>query len=139
MFELLAVHPWAYPALEIVHLIGLSLLLGGLFVLDLRLWGVARQIPAQVLGMLCIPPALIGFGLALISGLLMFATQPQELLTHPAFLFKMTVLMLAGTNAAMFHARQGLQRVDGLSRLQSVVSVGLWLSVLAAGRLIAYL
>ena len=29
-------HPWAYPALEIVHIVGIALLLGNLVLLELR-------------------------------------------------------------------------------------------------------
>ena len=138
MFDTLAAHPWAYPALEIVHLIGVALLLGGLLVLELRLWGASRELAIGPLARLTLPMVGMGFGLALLSGLLMFATQAQELLNHRIFLAKMGLLMLAGTNAALFHARQGLQRLDTLTRLQTALSVMLWLGVLAAGRLIAY-
>ncbi len=138
MFTALAAHPWAYPALEVVHLIGVALLLGGLLVLELRLWGASRELPVTPLARLILPMALLGFGLALVTGLLMFATQAQELLNHRVFLLKMGLLMLAGTNAALFHARQGLHRLDWLTRLQTGFSVLLWLAVLAAGRLIAY-
>jgi hypothetical protein len=39
----------------------------------------------------------------------------------------------------VFHARGGLRGGDTLARLQAAASLLLWLSVLAAGRLIAYL
>jgi hypothetical protein len=46
--------------------------------------------------------------------------------------------MLAGLNAAGFHARGGLQRRDALARTQTGLSLGLWVAVVAAGRWIAY-
>ena len=80
----------------------------------------------------------ITIALVVASGLLMFATQPGELLAHRAFVLKMALLMLAGLNAAAFHARDGLGRSDAVARAQSLLSVALWIAVLGAGRWIAY-
>jgi hypothetical protein len=46
--------------------------------------------------------------------------------------------MGAGLNAAWFHARGGLQRLDTVARLQALVSLGLWAAVIICGRWIAY-
>lgn len=134
----LATHPWAYPALEVVHIVGIALLLGNLVALELRVWGAATALPVPALARLCLGLSLSGFGLVLASGLLMFSSQPGELLANRAFVIKMGLLMLGGINAAMFHARGGLQRLDGVARAQTVVSLGLWLAVIIAGRWIAY-
>jgi hypothetical protein len=134
----LATHPWAYPALEVVHIVGIALLVGNLLALELRVWGAAPALPVPVLARLCLGLSMAGFGLVLASGLLMFSSQPGELLANRAFLVKIGLLMLAGINAAIFHARGGLQRLDGLARAQTVVSLGLWLAVIIAGRWIAY-
>ena len=134
----LAAHPWAYPALEAVHLLGIALLLGNLVLLELRLWGRAAALPLPALARAALPLVLAGFGLAAASGLLMFATQPQELLANRLFTLKMGLLLLAGTNAAAFHARGGLARADALARAQTVLSLGLWLAVMVCGRWIAY-
>lgn len=83
--------------------------------------------------------ALCGFGLAAASGLLMFATQPAELLSSRAFTLKMLLLMLAGCNAAWFHGRGSLTRLDGLARAQMLASTVVWLAVVVCGRWIAYL
>jgi hypothetical protein len=50
----------------------------------------------------------------------------------------MGLLMLAGCNAAWFHARQSLQRLDATARLSMVLSAVLWLGVLTCGRWIGY-
>jgi hypothetical protein len=82
--------------------------------------------------------ALAGFSLAAASGLLMFASQPLELLANRSFVLKLGLLALAGTNAALFHARGGLQRLDTLARAQTLVSLGLWIGAIISGRWIAY-
>ena len=138
MFAGLAAHPWAYPALEVVHLAGIALLLGNLVLLELRVWGWAPGLALPVLARAALPLVLAGFALAVLSGLTMFATQPQELLANRAFTLKMGLLLLAGTNAAAFHARGGLARADGLARAQTALSLGLWLAVMVCGRWIAY-
>jgi hypothetical protein len=45
----------------------------------------------------------------------------------------------AGLNAALFHARDGLGRLDALARAQTVLSLGLWIGAIICGRWIAYL
>ena len=135
----IATHPIAYPALEVVHISGIALLLGSLVVLELRVWGHARELPMQALARLSLAVSLTGFGLVLGSGLLMFAAQPAELLSNRAFVLKMALVALAGLNAAAFHARQGLQRCDAWARAQTALSLGIWLAAIICGRWIAYL
>jgi hypothetical protein len=134
----IAEHPWAYPVLEALHIVGIALLLGNLVLLELRVWGLAPALPLRALARLALGLVLAGFGLAAATGLLMFAAAPAELLAHPVFLLKMGLLAAAGLNAALFHARHGLERADALARLQTALSLGLWLAVIMAGRFIGY-
>jgi hypothetical protein len=139
MLETLRTSPWAFPFLEVLHLLGIALLLGNLVLVELRLFGYARRLPLADLARAGLVLALAGFALAAASGLLLFATQAQELLANRAFTLKMGLLMLAGCNAGAFHARDGLARGDFVAKLQAGVSVLLWLAILVAGRWIAYL
>jgi hypothetical protein len=134
----IAGHPWAYPALESVHLVGVALVVGNLVAFELRVWGRAAELPVRALARLSLTLATAGFGVAALSGTLMFASQPGELLANRAFVVKMGLLLLAGTNAALFHARDGLGRLDGWARAQTVLSLGLWSAVIICGRWIAY-
>jgi hypothetical protein len=131
-------HPWLYPGLEVVHLLGVALLVGNLVAFESRVLGWGQALPLQALARLSLVLALCGFGLAALSGLLMFAAHPGEMLANRSFVLKMGLLMLAGTNAALFHARAGLQRMDRLARVQTLASLGLWISAMIAGRWIAY-
>jgi hypothetical protein len=135
----LAAHPWAYPALEVLHIVGIALLVGNLVLLELRVWGLAPELPLRALGRLSLTLALAGFGLLSLSGLLMFATQPAELLANRAFTVKLGLIMVAGLNAGWFHARGGVDRPDRTARAQTALSLGLWLAVIICGRWIAYL
>lgn len=138
-FAALQSHPWAYPALEVVHIVGIALLLGNLVALEVRVWGGARTLPPAALARLALTLAVIGFGLAATSGLLMFASQAGELLANRAFVLKMGLLALAGCNAAWFHGRAALAKLDALARLQMLVSTLIWLGAVVCGRWIAYL
>lgn len=138
MWTSLAAHPWAYPALEAAHLVGVATLFGGLLVFELRLLGLARTLALDALARLVLPLALAGFGLAAATGLVMFATQPLELLANPAFRLKLLLLTLAGANAAWFHARGSLARADVPARIQGLLSLAVWLAVIICGRWIAY-
>jgi len=138
MFGWIVSHPFAYPALEVAHIVGIALLLGNLVLFELRVWGFGQELPVAALARLALRVSLAGFALIAASGLLMFAGQPAELLANRSFVVKMGMVLLAGLNAALFHARGGLQRLDRSARVQTVVSMGLWLAVIICGRWIAY-
>jgi len=139
MFAALRSHLWAYPALEIVHITGIALLLGNLVLLELRVFGLGAALPINALARLSLGLAATGFSLAAASGLLMFASQPAELLANRAFTLKMLLLLAAACNAGWFHGRASLDRLDVVARVQMVLSTVIWLAVVACGRWIAYL
>ena len=134
----LASHPWAYPMLESAHILGIALLVGNLALLELRVWGAGAELPLRALARLALALALGGFGIVVASGVLMFAAAPAELLANRIFVVKLALVMLAGLNAAMFHARGGLDRPDAVARAQTVLSLGLWLLAIILGRWIGY-
>jgi hypothetical protein len=138
MFTALKSHVWAYPALEVVHIAAIGLLLGNLVLLELRVFGMGAALPVKPLARLSLGLAATGFGMAATSGLLMFASQPEELLANRIFTLKMLLLLAAGCNAGLFHARDSLTKMDIPARVYMVISTVLWLSVMACGRWIAY-
>jgi hypothetical protein len=138
MLGVLQSHPWAYPALEALHIVGIALLLGNLVALELRVFGRVQALPVVALARLSLGLAIGGFALAAASGLLMFATQPAELLANRSFLWKMGLLAAAGCNAAWFHGRGSLSKLDATARVQMLMSTALWLAVVFCGRWIAY-
>ena len=138
-FAWIGTHAYAYPLLEMLHIVGIAMLLGSLLLLELRVWGFGAALPVEPLARLALPLTLAGFALAATSGSLMFASQPGDLIANRVFVIKMGLVMLAGLNAALFHARGGLARLDRLARVQTLLSVGIWLAVIVCGRWIAYL
>lgn len=138
MLVALGAHPWAYPMLEVVHLIAVALILGNLVLLELRVFGWASTLPIEPLARLSLGLVGLGFSLAVATGLLMFGTQPGELLANRVFTAKMALIMLAGCNAGWFHARRSLQLQDTTARVSMLLSTLIWILVVTCGRWIAY-
>ena len=104
----------------------------------LRVFGLGASVPAPALARLSLSLASLGFVLAALSGLTMFGTMPGELLANRVFTAKMLLITLAGCNAAWFHGRGSLQKLDGMARALMALSTVIWLLVLTCGRWIGY-
>jgi hypothetical protein len=130
--------PWAYPTLEVVHLVGLGLVFGTLWLVELRLLGRLQALGAVQLARAALPWTLAGFALSVASGLLLFASRADEFVANPAFLAKMGLILAAGINAAVLHTQGPLDPSRRSTRVQAAVSLALWLGVIACGRWIAY-
>jgi hypothetical protein len=139
MFTGIQLSSWAYPMLEVVHIIGIALLLGNLVLLEVRVFGKGPALPLADLSRLGLSLVAIGFSLAALSGTVMFATQPNELLANRAFTLKMVLLVLAAINAVVFHSRGSLQKLDFTAKALMLASTLTWLGVITCGRWIAYL
>ena len=137
---------WLYPAVETVHVAGIALLVGSILVLDLRLLGFSRSLPLRRLAAHILPWSAASFLLIVPSGLAMFVAHASELISNPVFPIKICLILLAGANAGIFHAGvfRGVAQwdVDVLpplaARAAAAVSLLLWISVIACGRLLAY-
>jgi hypothetical protein len=137
---------WLYPSVEIVHVVGIAMLVGSIAVLDLRLLGFSRALPVRRLAAHVLPWTIGSFVLILPSGLAMFVAHAGDLIASPVFALKMCLIMAAGTNAAVFHAAvfrsASSWDVDVMppaaARASAAVSLLLWVSVIACGRLLAY-
>jgi hypothetical protein len=136
--DAIRVSAWAYPVLEAGHLCSLAALFGGLLVLDLRLFGAGRDIGLGPLARLSTRVAAGGFLGAAGSGALLWASDASALSENPAFLAKLALITVAGINAVLFHLRGSVRRHDRVAHLQAGVSLALWIGVIFAGRMIAY-
>jgi hypothetical protein len=137
---------WLYPAVEIVHISGFVVLVGSIAVLDLRLLGLSRGVPIRALTRHVVPWAL-GAALVIVpSGVLMFVTHASDFIVNRAFQLKLLLIVLAAANAALFHTRvyRVVDKWDNNAatpptvKVHAAASLVLWVSVIACGRLIAY-
>ena len=134
----------AYMFVNAAHILGLGLLLGAILPLDLRLLGFFRSAPLSVIGPFLSRAAGVGLVVAVLMGLWLFSVQPDDYAGNAAFRWKADLLVLALVNIAAQHfgpqyrvaVRGG--RVGPAVRMHAALSVGLWLSVLIAGRWIGF-
>jgi hypothetical protein len=139
---------YAFPVIEGVHLIGLSISVGLIFLTDLRLMGLLfRHVPVTDVIQQLRPYVLGGFALVFLSGGLLFWSEASMLVESPAFPFKMLFMLLAGVNALYFElvlARQSAVKENRSLLPRNVKYAGaaslmLWTLVIICGRLIPYL
>lgn len=137
---------WLWPLLEIIHFIGLSLLLGSMLIVDLRLAGFLRPIDIRALHRL-LPWATLGFIMNAVSGFLFFMGDPGRYSINIGFQIKMVLVLIAGLNVLVFALKVSPLINDwerhgdtpGLAKTVAWVSLGAWTGVLLLGRLIPYL
>ena len=130
---------WAYPLANLIHLLGLVLLVGGIGLLDLRLAGLFRALPLAALSRVLTPLAIVGLLLLAASGAVLFAADAGALVRSPRFQLKLLLIALALGNAGLFRWLWKGEPVPGPAlRLMAMLSLLLWLVVASLGRLIAY-
>lgn len=113
---------------------------------DLRLLGFSRELPVMGLERHLLPWSKRGLLLIVPSGFLLFITNAVALASNPVFWLKMTLLVTACLNGWLFHrttARmqnswQEKHRAPARLRIIALLSMLLWIAVIACGRLLAY-
>lgn len=135
---------FAYPIANVVHLLGLVMLVGGIGILDLRLAGLFRGLPVAPLSRALTPLALGGLALMVPSGATMFAADAEALVRSTTLQWKLILILLALANALAFRLLWGrrIERWDEepplAGRVMALASIGAWLAVATLGRWIAY-
>ena len=134
----------AYLVVNAAHILGIGLLLGAILPLDLLLLRSTRGRDLPTLGPFLVRVAAMGTALAVTTGLWLFSVKPVEYAENPAFLFKVTLLVLAISNIALQHRGEYFDaalrsgRPSVRVRVLAATSAILWLSVLVAGRWIGF-
>lgn len=138
---------YAFPWIECVHVLAITLVVGSITVVDLRLLGLAwcdrpvRRVLRDVL------PITWGvFGLAIASGFLLFSSNAPAYARNPSLQVKFGLLCLAGLNMALFHlwARRSPEKwetsplLPWRAKLAGAVSLLCWIGVVTAGRWIGF-
>ena len=138
---------WLFPAIETVHLLGMSALLASISVLDLRLMGVFRRGESvSLLARRVLPWAWAAFSVQVITGGLLFSSEAVHMYRNPAFRVKMLLILLAGVHALIFQLISRRRSEAWMSdppppwaRMAGLVSMLLWMGVVAAGRWIGFI
>jgi hypothetical protein len=138
---------YVFPIVEGTHVISLALSVGLVIWFDLRLAGwILRDQPVSAVFRPIRPFMLAGFGLMFVSGGLLTWSLALRCYGSPFFWAKMIMLLLAGLNIAIYHftidRRQAVWDEAPIppaqARIAGLVSLTLWVGIIAAGRLMAY-
>jgi hypothetical protein len=136
---------WGWPAAQIIHFVGLSLLVGAIFMFDLRMLGMAKQLPIGALHKL-VRWGIAGFLLNVVTGFMFVTAAPDQYVYNSAFHGKMLFLALAGLNILIFYSfayRQARLVGPGgdapfLAKFAAAASLFLWTGIIVFGRMLAF-
>lgn len=124
---------WSYAAVNTTHLLGISLLIGAILPLELRLLGLWRSVATEALARVLVPVAATGLALAIGAGMLLFSVRAREYAALGVFQVKLALVTLGVAVAiAVQLARSGRGTAIAL------FSLACWLGALLCGRLIAF-
>ena len=139
---------WAFPTLETIHVIALVTVLGTIFVMDLRLLGLAsNQIAVTRMSKDTLPWTWAAFVLAAITGTLLFISKASSYMINPYFLFKMWLIVIAGLNMLYFHfvTQKTVAQWDEHpaplptgAKVAATLSLVFWIAVVFCGRAIGF-
>jgi hypothetical protein len=136
---------WLFPGLETLHVLAITLVVGSVSMMDLRLLGLGRQRPVSQVIANSLPWTWSAFGVALIAGSLLFCSKAVTYYGNLPFRIKIACMMLAGLNMIVFHSvtrRGSVQWEHGApplaARLAGGISITLWITIVAMGRWIGF-
>ena len=132
---------WAYPAVLTLHTVGLGILVGANWMVDLRVLGFAPALPTSLFAR-AFPIMWSGFWLNAATGVLLFVADPNKSMTT-IFMWKLAiiaaaVMMLMMLKRKMYGEPVHMDHATGTVKAVAVVSILLWVAAIATGRLMAY-
>ncbi len=131
---------WLFLVVNVLHVLGAALVVGGIAVFDLAVF--RDRAGAAATGRIAIPLAAFGLLLQIPTGVTLLAVEARALGVNPAFYWKLAFMAVGLVNLAVFHARfSGALRAGALppgARPLAAVSLAAWVLTLVAGRTIAY-
>ena len=134
---------WAQPTVLTLHTMGMAVLVGACWVLDLRLLGINRNVPLSAFRWV-FRAVMVGLIVNLVTGVLLFAQRATTLGTALPFLIKIglviaSVATLVPLRSYVLHSDPQQAEVSGNARLLAIASILTWAGAITAGRLLAYL
>ena len=133
----------AFTTIELIHVAAVSLVIGTIAIVDLRLLGFAStKRPFTEVARAVLPWTWVAFGIAAVSGALLFISQATEYASKTVFQVKLLVMLIAGINMLVFEliTARGAQQWDlkpvppREARLAGAISLSCWVLIVLAGR-----
>lgn len=137
---------WLFPIVETVHVLALTVVVGSVAMMDLRLLGVgSKDRAASEVISSSLPWAWSAFAVAFGAGSMMFSSKAATYYVNVPFRIKMLCLALAAVNMLFFHffTARGMAAWDRgapprAARLAAACSLTLWVVIVATGRWIGF-
>ena len=137
---------WAYPAANVGHIVALTLFAGSVAIMDARLLGAFAAAPPADVVRPARRAAMLGLLLMLITGSVLFTAEASHVGTNRVFQIKAALIGLGLLNAffagralaPLLDAASAFEPLPARIRLSALLSLAIWISVAACGRLIAY-
>ena len=139
--------PWSYAVVNLSHVLGVAALFGAILVLDLRLLGLWRRVPIAALASATVPVGKAGVAVALVTGVLLLATNATEYIGNPFLILKFPAIAVGLINVFVLSRlpawkARGVRELSPGERRQLQLMGGMslisWLTAVTAGRMIAY-
>ena len=135
--------PWTWIVAETLHFVGLSLLVGVILLIDLRMVGFMPQVSFAALDRL-LPWAMLGFALNVFTGMLFFAAAYGQYTNNPAFFWKLVFVLLAGANTLYFTFDRAWAMAPGrdapvFSKAAAVGAMFFWVGVMYWGSMLPFI
>lgn len=138
---------WWFPLMESIHVMSITLMLGAILMLDLRVLGfAANSYGVSRMTRELVPWSGAAFLVATLTGIAMFITRASAHVLNPAFQIKMLLILVAGINIAIFHFRifrtvqhwDTAARAPSAARMVAGASLLLWCGVMLSGRWVGH-
>ena len=144
--QVVSMSPVLWPVMEMLHFIGLALLIGGAGLIDLRLMGFLKSVPVSAV-MQVRKWAVLGIVINVVTGTLFFIGAPGQYINNSAWYYKLLFLAVAIVNVVIFETKQGKRMLTLAAgedtpasfKVAGVVSMGSWLMVLYFGRMLPFI
>ncbi len=134
--------PWGWPGLETLHMIGLSLLIGVVLLIDLKMLGLMPAVSYATVDRL-LPWAILGFGLNAMTGMLFYVGATYQYVGNIAFIWKMAFLLAAALNTLLFTFDQAWTREEqpapAHAKALAVTALVLWVGVMFWGSMLPFI
>lgn len=134
---------FAFAGVLLLHTIGMGIVVGISAGIDLRILGLAPELPLAPMEKF-MPLLWAGFSVNAVTGVILLAADATTKLTNPDFYIKMAFILLAVINLMLIKARVFSdplvdQKPPSMNaKMLAITSLVFWLGAIIAGRLMAY-
>ena len=133
---------WAYPTILTLHTVGLGVLVGANWMVDLRVLGFGRAVPLGLLSR-AFPVMWAGFWLNAITGMMLFAGDPTTKGSTAVFMWKLAiivvgVILLIALKQRLYGRETEMDKASVGVKVMAAASLVLWIAAIGTGRWMAY-